>query len=140
MSVDMNSAVEPNTAQTETKGSREEARLLRRATNGQYSHGQLPGHSQLGCGQAEYDNIFCIVNLHAITVPIDPKDIWRTNTCKLAALYLACGLDTRYCNLFVQSHVHEHAEMSWILECFTPMGWLNLHDPVQNENRRHPDL
>lgn len=74
--------------------------------------------------QAEYDNIFCIVDLHAITLPIDPQEL-HSNTRKLAALYLACGLDTRYCKLFVQSHVHQHAELSWILECFTPMGWLN---------------
>jgi tryptophanyl-tRNA synthetase len=75
-------------------------------------------------GQAEYDNIFCIVDLHAITLPIDPQEL-HSNTHKLAALYLACGLDTRYCKLFIQSHVHQHAELSWILECFTPMGWLN---------------
>lgn len=74
--------------------------------------------------QAEYDNIFCIVDLHAITLPIDPKEL-HANTRKLAALYLACGLDPRYCKLFVQSHVREHAEMSWIMNCFTPMGWLN---------------
>ena len=74
--------------------------------------------------QANYENIFCIVDLHAITLPIDPQEL-HANTRKLAALYLACGLDTRYCKLFVQSHVHEHAEMSWILNCFTPMGWLN---------------
>ncbi len=74
--------------------------------------------------QTEFDNIFCIVDLHAITLPIDPKEL-HTNTRKLAALYLACGLDTRYCKLFVQSHVHQHAELSWILNCFTPMGWLN---------------
>jgi tryptophanyl-tRNA synthetase len=74
--------------------------------------------------QPQYDNIFCIVDLHAITLPIDPVEL-HTNTRKLAALYLACGLDTQYCKLFIQSHVHEHAEMSWILNCFTPMGWLN---------------
>jgi tryptophanyl-tRNA synthetase len=74
--------------------------------------------------QAEYDNIFCIVDLHAITLPIDPKEL-HMNTRKLAALYLASGLDTDHCKLFVQSHVHEHAEASWILNCFTPMGWLN---------------
>lgn len=74
--------------------------------------------------QTEFDNIFCIVDLHAITLPIDPKEL-QTNTRKLAALYLACGLDTHHCKLFVQSHVHQHAELSWILNCFTPMGWLN---------------
>src|SRR5262249_48363994 len=74
--------------------------------------------------QTEFDNIFCIVDLHAITLPIDPKEL-QTNTRKLAALYLACGLDTCYCKLFVQSHDRQHAEMSWILNCFTPMGWLD---------------
>ncbi len=73
--------------------------------------------------QAEYDNIFCIVDLHAITVPMDPKEL-HVSIRQLAALYLACGLDTHYCKLFVQSHVRQHAEMSWIMNCFTPMGWL----------------
>jgi tryptophanyl-tRNA synthetase len=72
----------------------------------------------------EYDNIFCIVDLHALTQPIDPQEL-RQSTRQLSALYLACGLDTRYCNLFVQSHVHEHPEASWIMTCFTPMGWLS---------------
>lgn len=74
--------------------------------------------------QAEYDNIFCVVDLHAITLPIDPQELHFTIR-KLAALYLACGLDTRYCKLFVQSHVRQHAEMSWIMSCYTPVGWLN---------------
>jgi tryptophanyl-tRNA synthetase len=74
--------------------------------------------------QAEYDNIFCIVDLHAITLPIDPKELHQS-VRQLAALYIACGLDPRYCHLFVQSHVHEHAGLSWIMECFTPMGWLS---------------
>ncbi|MBX5458590.1 MAG: tryptophan--tRNA ligase [Thermogemmatispora sp.] len=74
--------------------------------------------------QTEYDNIYCIVDLHAITLPIDPQEL-RQNIRRLAAIYLACGLDTRYCKLFVQSHVRQHAEASWILGCFTPMGWLN---------------
>src|SRR5437588_4417098 len=74
--------------------------------------------------QAEYDNIFCIVDLHAITVPMDPKELHRSIR-QLAALYVAAGLDERYCKMFVQSHVHEHAEMSWIMNCFTPKGWLN---------------
>ncbi|GHO86102.1 tryptophan--tRNA ligase [Dictyobacter formicarum] len=74
--------------------------------------------------QDQYDNIFCIVDLHAITLPIDPKEL-HFNTRKLAALYLACGLDPKYCKLFVQSHVRQHAEIQWLLNCFTPMGWLN---------------
>ena len=74
--------------------------------------------------QALYDNFFCIVDLHAITLPIGPEELHQSIR-QLAAIYLATGLDTRYCKLFIQSHVHEHAELSWILECFTPMGWLN---------------
>ena len=88
--------------------------------------------------QAEYDNIFCIVDLHAITLPIDPQEL-HTNTRKLAALYLACGLDTRYCKLFVQSHVHEHAEASWIMNCFTPMGWLNRMTQFKTKAGDHAD-
>jgi tryptophanyl-tRNA synthetase len=74
--------------------------------------------------QDQYDNIFCIVDLHAITLPIDPKEL-HANIRKLAALYIACGLDIHNCKLFVQSHVHQHAELDWILSCYTPMGWLN---------------
>jgi tryptophanyl-tRNA synthetase len=74
--------------------------------------------------QDQYDNIFCIVDLHAITLPIDPKEL-HANIRKLAALYIACGLDIHNCKLFVQSHVHQHAELDWILNCYTPMGWLN---------------
>jgi tryptophanyl-tRNA synthetase len=88
--------------------------------------------------QAEYDNIFCIVDLHALTLPIDPKELYHSIR-QLAALYLACGLDTRYCKLFRQSHVHEHAEMSWILNCFTPMGWLDRMTQFKTKASENPD-
>ena len=88
--------------------------------------------------QSEYDNIFCIVDLHALTQPIDPGDL-RQSVRQLAALYLACGLDPRYCHLFVQSHVHEHAEMSWIMECFTPTGWLNRMTQFKAKAGENPD-
>ncbi len=139
MSVDINSAVQPNTAQTET-----EALVMKRVFSGVQPTGNIHLGNYLGAirnwvaAQAEYDNIFCIVNLHALTVAIDPKEL-RMNTHKLAALYLACGLDTRYCNLFVQSHVHEHAELSWILECFTPMGWLNRMTQFKTKAGDHAD-
>ncbi len=88
--------------------------------------------------QATYDNIFCIVDLHAITLPMDPKEL-HINTRKLAALYLACGLDTNHCKLFVQSHVHEHAEISWILNCFTPTGWLNRMTQFKTKAGDNPE-
>jgi tryptophanyl-tRNA synthetase len=73
--------------------------------------------------QDRYDNIFCIVDLHAITVPQDPMEL-RENTLDLAAVYLASGIKPDQA-MFVQSHVAAHAELAWILECLTPMGWLD---------------
>ena len=72
--------------------------------------------------QDEYDNIFCIVDLHAITVPQDPAAL-RENTLDLAAIFLASGIREEQA-MFVQSHVPAHAELAWILESFIPMGWL----------------
>ncbi len=71
-----------------------------------------------------YDNIFCVVDLHAITLPQDPNEL-RVAVRRLAALLLACGIDPNRSALFVQSHLHEHAELAWILNCMTPTGWLN---------------
>jgi tryptophanyl-tRNA synthetase len=74
--------------------------------------------------QELYDNIFCVVDLHAITVPQNPAEL-RENTRQLAALLVACGIDPQRSALFVQSHLPEHAELAWILGCMTPTGWLN---------------
>src|SRR6202521_375095 len=72
--------------------------------------------------QDKYDNIFCIVDLHAITLPQDPAAL-RENTLDLAAIYLASGIKPEQA-MFIQSHVSAHAELAWIFECFTPIGWL----------------
>jgi len=69
------------------------------------------------------DNIFCVVDQHAITVDYHPSEL-RANVRELVGLYLACGLDPDKCNLFVQSHIPEHTELAWLLTCVTPMGWL----------------
>ncbi len=74
--------------------------------------------------QQIYDNIFCVVDLHAITVPQNPAEL-RANTRQLAGILLACGIDPQRSALFVQSHVAAHAELAWILDCITPLGWLN---------------
>src|SRR5438132_271802 len=66
--------------------------------------------------QDKYDNIFCIVDLHTITVPQDPAAL-RENTLSLAAIYLASGIKTEQA-MFVQSHIPAHPELAWILECF----------------------
>jgi len=75
--------------------------------------------------QHERDNVFCVVDLHALTVPeeIDPATL-REQSRKVAALYLACGIDPDENVVFVQSHVREHAELTWLLNCTTPLGWL----------------
>jgi tryptophanyl-tRNA synthetase len=74
--------------------------------------------------QDEYENYFCIVDLHALTQHPDPERL-RSLTLELAGLYLACGLDPARCEIFVQSHVPAHSQLCWILETLTPMGWLD---------------
>ena len=73
--------------------------------------------------QSEKVNFFCIVDLHAITVPQDPETL-RRRTRSVAAMLLAVGLDPNQCTLFIQSHVPAHAEGCWLLNCITPLGWL----------------
>lgn len=73
--------------------------------------------------QHEKENYFCIVDLHAITVPQDPTTL-RERTRAVAALYIASGLDPDQCPIFVQSHVTAHSEACWLLSCVTPLGWL----------------
>jgi len=73
--------------------------------------------------QDRYDNIFCVVDLHAVTVSYDPDEL-RRSTRQLVTLYLAAGLDPERSTLFVQSHVPEHTELTWMFNCVTPMGWL----------------
>ncbi len=73
--------------------------------------------------QEDYDNIFCVVDLHAITVPQDAR-LLRGRTREFAGLLMAAGIDPERSILFVQSHVHEHAELAWILNCYIPMGWM----------------
>ena len=73
--------------------------------------------------QAEKENFFCIVDLHALTVPQDPEEL-RHQTRSLAAMLFAAGLDPNECSVFIQSHVTAHAEACWVLNCVTPVGWL----------------
>ena len=61
-----------------------------------------------------YDSIFCVVDMHAITVPQDPETL-RRRTIEIAKIYLAAGIDPKKCALFIQSHISEHAELAWIL-------------------------
>ncbi|HET9149747.1 MAG TPA: tryptophan--tRNA ligase [Alphaproteobacteria bacterium] len=74
--------------------------------------------------QKEYDCIFCIVDLHAITVPQNPDEL-RTHTREVTAAYIAAGIDPEGAIIFNQSMVPGHSELAWLLGCLTPLGWLN---------------
>ena len=74
--------------------------------------------------QHRADSIYCVVDLHALTVPQDPAEL-RDTTLRLAQTLLAVGLDPEVCTLFVQSHVHQHAELAWIMECTASYGELS---------------
>ncbi|GBE94149.1 tryptophan--tRNA ligase [Nostoc cycadae] len=78
--------------------------------------------------QDQYDNFFCVVDLHAITVPHNPASL-AADTYTIAALYLACGIDLNHSSIFVQSHVSAHSELAWLLNCITPLNW--LQDMIQ---------
>jgi len=73
--------------------------------------------------QNSHDTFFCVVDLHAITVPHDPAQL-AADTRSTAALYLACGIDPAKATVFVQSHVPAHSELCWLLNCVTPLNWL----------------
>ena len=74
--------------------------------------------------QHDYECIFCIVDLHALTQPQDPAEL-RASTREVTAAYIAAGIDPERCTIFNQSMVPAHTELSWLLGCLTPLGWLN---------------
>ncbi|MCE2504677.1 MAG: tryptophan--tRNA ligase [Chlorobi bacterium] len=74
-------------------------------------------------GQDQKENFFCIVDLHSLTAPYDPEGL-RERTRKLAAVLFAVGISPEKSTLFIQSHVSAHAEACWLLNCITPIGWL----------------
>ncbi len=88
--------------------------------------------------QDEYECIYCIVNLHAITVEQDPAEL-RKNTRASAALTIACGVDVSKSTLFVQSDVTTHAEVAWILGCFTPFGELSRMTQFKEKSAKHSE-
>src|SRR5213594_2046571 len=73
--------------------------------------------------QYDYECIFCIVDLHAVTVYQKPEEL-RAKILEIAALYLAAGIDPKHSSVMVQSAVPAHAELAWMLTCVTPVGWL----------------
>ncbi|MBF0176098.1 MAG: tryptophan--tRNA ligase [Magnetococcales bacterium] len=86
--------------------------------------------------QESYDGLFCIVDLHALTVRQDPAEL-RRRCLELAAIYLACGLDPQRSVLFIQSHVPAHAELAWLLATFTQIGELERMTQFKDKAQRH---
>ncbi len=86
----------------------------------------------------EYNCIYCIVDMHAITVRQVPADL-RRHTYELLALYLAAGLDPQKCTLFVQSHVPAHAQLAWILDCYTMFGELSRMTQFKDKSAKNAD-
>ncbi len=88
--------------------------------------------------QDEYDCIFAVADLHAITVRQDPKT-FRKNILEAYALFLACGIDLEKSLFFIQSHVHTHAELAWILNCYTQFGELSRMTQFKDKSAKHAD-
>ena len=89
--------------------------------------------------QAEKENFFCVVDLHAITVPQDPA-VLAHQTRSVSAMLLAAGIDPAKSTLFVQSHVTAHAEACWILNCVTPVGWLERMTQYKDKTARQESV
>ncbi len=84
--------------------------------------------------QHEVDAYFCVVDLHALTVPRDPAEL-RAKTLETALILVAAGLDPNVCTLFVQSHVPEHTQLTWLLECIAGMGELRRMTQFKDKAR-----
>ncbi len=88
--------------------------------------------------QDEYDCLYCIVDMHAITVRQVPADLRRRSVAQLAQ-YIACGLDPEKNIMFIQSHVPQHAELSWVLGCYTQFGELSRMTQFKDKAKKHAD-
>ncbi len=88
--------------------------------------------------QVELENIFCIVDLHAITIPQEPK-ILKSKIREVAGILFAAGIDPKLSAVFVQSHISAHAELAWILNCFMPMGWMQRMTQFKEKSQKQKE-
>lgn len=98
--------------------------------------GALSNFSEL---QEEYDCIYCIVDMHAVTAYQDPKSL-RKNTLDVLALYLAAGIDPEKSIIYIQSHVPEHAELAWLLNTVTSVGQLNRMTQFKDKSKKQTEV
>lgn len=85
--------------------------------------------------EANYELLFCIVDLHAITVPQDPATL-RQKIREVAAFYIACGIDPKKSKIFVQSENPDHPYLTWIFNCITPMGWMERMTQFKDKSNK----
>ena len=88
--------------------------------------------------QQDYQSLFCVVDLHAITVPQDPSEL-ATQTREVVAAYLACGIDPERSIIFNQASVAGHSQLGWMLSCMTPLGWLNRMTQFKDKAGKNRD-
>ena len=86
--------------------------------------------------QDDYDCVYCIVDLHAITVQQDPKQL-KARSREVSGLLVAAGIDPKRSILFIQSHISAHSELAWILNCFIPMGWMQRMTQFKEKSAQH---
>jgi len=88
--------------------------------------------------QDEYQCYYCVVDMHAITVRQDPAEL-RKRSLDVAAIYMAAGIDPKKSNIYIQSHVPQHAELGWILNCYTYLGELSRMTQYKDKASKHQD-
>ncbi len=88
--------------------------------------------------QYDYNNYFCVVDLHTITVPQDPSTL-RTKIREVAGLLFAAGIEAENSVVFVQSDVKAHSELAWLLNCITPMGWLHRMTQFKEKSEKQKE-
>ncbi|MGM0651658.1 MAG: tryptophan--tRNA ligase [Bacillota bacterium] len=88
--------------------------------------------------QEQYDNYFCVVDLHTITIPQDP-DMLKGNIKEVAGLLFAAGLNENNSVVYIQSHVRAHSELAWLLNCITPMGWLHRMTQFKEKSEKQKE-
>ncbi len=89
--------------------------------------------------QDSYEAIFCIVNSHAITLPQDPKNLYK-QTLEMASMLLACGIDPDKSTLFIQSQIEEHGALTWLLDCIASMGELSRMTQFKDKSAKEENI
>lgn len=107
-------------------------------TNGLHLGNYLGALTKFVALQNQYECVYCIVDLHALTIGPDPKEL-AAKSREVAAAYLAAGLDPKRAIIFVQSAVREHAELAWIFNCVARMGWLERMTQFKDKAGKHAE-